>query len=259
MGITKVKGHWRFVKRVPKRFTHVDPRRRVMRSLWTDSEREARAKAPAVEFIAFWEALAAGKSGDAAAAYGAAKQLAQSRGFAYRPAVALATASIDEIVARLEVLAGKVGLPGDSIEIGAILGGSDAPPVMLTEAFDGFCRFAAPDRLVGKSEAQKKRWHQQRDRAVRAFVEVSGDIDMRAISRRDAQKFRDHWQSKIEIEGMDRDSGNKQIGQLKDILRLGRNIMRLTCKIRSKICASRLSQQKPKVCRFQRSSFAKIF
>lgn len=44
MGITLDRGYWNFVKRVPKRFAHVDPRQKITRALWTDSEREARTK-----------------------------------------------------------------------------------------------------------------------------------------------------------------------------------------------------------------------
>lgn len=111
MGITKDRGYWYFVKRVPKRFAHVDSRIKVSRALWTDSERLAREKAAAVEaeFMAYWGALAAGKSNDASAAFEAAKRLAQARGFSYRPAAELASASLDELMARLDQVSQKQG------------------------------------------------------------------------------------------------------------------------------------------------------
>lgn len=106
MGITKDRGYWYFVKRVPKRFAHVDPRQKITRALWTDSEREAKIKAAAVEaeIMAHWEALALGQSGDAAASYEAARKLAQARGFPYRPAAKLAAGTVDGLLERLEAL-----------------------------------------------------------------------------------------------------------------------------------------------------------
>lgn len=127
--------------RVPKRFAHVDKRIQVRRPLWTDSERDARAKTPAVEaeFMAYWEALAAGRKHDAAAAYDAAKRLAIARGFSYRPAVELVDASHDELVARLETLTGKELASSNEIEVAAVLGGAEIPSVTLTAAFEDCC------------------------------------------------------------------------------------------------------------------------
>ncbi|SHN63218.1 DUF6538 domain-containing protein, partial [Oceanicella actignis] len=48
MGIYCDRGRYYFVKRVPKRFAHVDPRQKITRCLHTDSRREALARAPAV-------------------------------------------------------------------------------------------------------------------------------------------------------------------------------------------------------------------
>lgn len=219
MGITKDRGYWYFVKRVPKRFSHVDKRIQVRRALWTDSERDARAKAPAVEaeFMAYWEALAAGRKHDAAAAYEAAKRLAIARGFSYRPAVELADASLEELVARLETLTGKDIATGNDIEVSAVLGGAEVPSVSLTAAFEDFCRFAAVDRLAGKSEAQKKRWRKTREWSIKSFVTVCGDLPIAEIKRSDAQKFRDHLAARIEDNNLDRNTANKQIGQLANL------------------------------------------
>ena len=56
-------------------------------------------------------------------------------------------------------------------------------------------------------------------RAVASFVKVCGDLAMTAISRADAQKFRDHWAARIMREGLDRGSANKDIGHLSDLFR----------------------------------------
>lgn len=47
-GIYQRGGRWFFKQRVPRRFEALDPRRPVRIALKTDSEREARAKAPGI-------------------------------------------------------------------------------------------------------------------------------------------------------------------------------------------------------------------
>ncbi len=72
---------WHFVKRVPREYERLDPRRPVRISLETESETIARAKALAVEeeLFAYWAALAAGRRPAARAHYDAAVKLAQAR------------------------------------------------------------------------------------------------------------------------------------------------------------------------------------
>ncbi len=221
MPLVKRRGYFYYVKRVPTRYAHVDLRQQVRRALWTDSEREANIKAAAVEaeYMAYWEALTAGSAGDAAAAYEAAKRLAQARGFAWRSSADLAAGPVDEIIARLESLIRPDGSYAPMVEAAAVLGAVEAPPETISAAFDDLCRYTALDRLDGKSEAQKKRWRQPRERAVANFAKVCGDLDMRAISRADAQKFRDHLAAQVAAGTLARDSANKQIGQLSDIFR----------------------------------------
>ncbi|AUH34650.1 DUF6538 domain-containing protein [Paracoccus tegillarcae] len=130
MGITRHRNHFYFVMRVPRRFAHVDPRAQVRRALFTDSERAARAKEPAIraEFLVYWEALAAGENDDAAAAFDAIKKLAAARGFRYRPAADLAAnASLDDILTRLEALVRPDGSLAPLTEGMALLGGVELP------------------------------------------------------------------------------------------------------------------------------------
>lgn len=220
MGITRHRGYWYFVKRVPKRFAHVDPRVQVRRALWTDSEREARRKAPAVEaeFMAYWEALLAGQDADAAVAFEAAKRLAQARGFSYRAATDLASGTVEEIIARLDALIGKDGKPTSGVDVEAILGGAEVPALTLSEAFNEFSKFAAPDRLAGKSDRQVQKWRNPRLRAIRNFIDACGDLPVTEIRRSDAQKFRESLAERLE-KGLQRDSANKEIGYLSDLFR----------------------------------------
>jgi len=80
-----VKGTLYLYKRVPKRFTSVEPRKFVWISLHTDSPSVAKTKEAATweQMIAAWEAKLAGDSTDAEQRFQAARDLAEARGFRY--------------------------------------------------------------------------------------------------------------------------------------------------------------------------------
>lgn len=221
MGITLDRGWWYYVKRVPKRFAHVDPRQRVTRALFTDSETEARKKAVAVEaeIMAYWESLAAGRSGDAAAAYAAARRLAAARGVVYRPAEVLADGPIDDLLSRLESLVRPDGTFAPLTDAASVLGAVPAPTVTVSGALSEFFDFTKIERLTGKSESQVVRWKKPRERAVATFIRLNGDLAMRDVSRFHAQAVRDHWAERITSEGVDKGSANKDIGHLSDLFR----------------------------------------
>ncbi|MDO5641968.1 MAG: tyrosine-type recombinase/integrase [Paracoccus sp. (in: a-proteobacteria)] len=224
MGLTCINGWWYFVMRVPRRFAHVDGRAQVRRALHTDSERTARAKAESIraEFLAYWEALAAGRSDDAARAFSAAKGLAASRGFAYRPAADLAaTASADEILARLEALIRPDGSFASLAEATAILGAASAPALSITEALKEMEEHAAPDRLAGRSDEQRKRWRQPREAAARNFIAATGGVDkpISEITREDAQSFRRWLAGELEARRLVVNTANKQMGFMSDLFR----------------------------------------
>lgn len=100
----------------------------------------------------------------------------------------------------------------------AILGAADVPAVNLSDAFDDFCKFAAHDRLAGKSERQITRWKNERKRAIKNFTEICGDLPVAEIKRPDAQKFRESLAERVD-QGLLRESANKEIGYLSDLFR----------------------------------------
>ncbi|MDT8343458.1 MAG: integrase, partial [Thermohalobaculum sp.] len=139
MGVHKRGGRWYVIKRVPCRFAEIDARTFVKVSLGTDSESEARRKAPAVEseLLAYWEALAAGRGEDAGRRYEAARALAAARGFEYRPVGEIAAGPLADLIARAEALVrgGKLVPPE---EAAAILGTVDRPRLAFSAALDEF-------------------------------------------------------------------------------------------------------------------------
>lgn len=221
MGIYLDRGWWYFVKRVPKRFAHFDPRQRVSRALRTDSKREAAAKAVFVEseFMAYWEALAAGETPDAMRRYEAARKLAEARGFAYYTSAELLQPGAEaEMSARL-----LEGLAGPShvapwAEVEALLGLADPPQLTLSRALTEFLRLTV-DRVAGKSEKQAYKWRLSRERAVANFIEAVGDKPIAEITRGDAMKYRTWWQEKIDRTGQNPGSANKDFGHIADVFR----------------------------------------
>ncbi|QDF14277.1 integrase [Dinoroseobacter phage vB_DshS-R4C] len=234
MGITKDRGRWYWVKRVPKRFEGLvvgsdgKPVKQVRQALHTDSETEARAKAAQIEAarLAEWEALRAGDAGQARAHYEAARELAQHRGFRYVPMDSLAGGDLADLLSRVLSLAegGKLTASPQAAE--AVLGAvPEALPDLAQVLEDYFTLTRA--RHVKKSPAQKARWEKQRRRVVRHFLEVVAPRDAHGapiapavdrITRADALKFRAAWVAKVES-GMAPNTANREIGILAEIFK----------------------------------------
>ncbi len=220
MGLQNDRGRWYYVKRVPKRFQKFDRRVLVRVALRTDSQTEARRKAPAVEaeLFAYWEARAAGRDLDAVRRYEAARNLAAARGFPYRPAAELAEGPLDDLVARLKALVDRHGNLATREEADALLGTVARPRLSFSAALDDFFDLTT-DRLTGKSEGQIRRYKSPRKRAVRDFCAVVGDKAIEEVTRDDALAFRRWWRDRIEAEGRDANTANKDFQHLSDIFR----------------------------------------
>ena len=109
----------------PKRYTALDPRGIVRVALRANSERQAREKAPRVEagLQAYWEALEAGNSDQAAPRYKATVALAEARGFAYRPAADLIAGDFAALVERVKAAIEATGSrPAAGPDADALLG-----------------------------------------------------------------------------------------------------------------------------------------
>ena len=217
MGITLKRGRWIFIKRIPKRFQHVDPRTFARIPLKTDSRGEALIKAAAIEaeLVAHWQALADGKAEAAATRYAAACRLAAAKGFSYIPVDDLATAPLDAILERVEAMRRPDGRPEPEAVRQALMGAVPRPPIPLSQVLAEYLDLTK-DRLAGKTDRQIKRWRQPRDRAVRNFAAAIGDLAVDGITRDDALAFRTWWQDRVDG-GLDPGSANKDFGHLSDI------------------------------------------
>lgn len=177
-------------RRVPLRFSSIEPRSIIWISLKTDSMAVARPKATAVwaEMLAAWESRLGGQSAVAQERFEAARSLAAARGVRYLPAEAVAALPVGELLDRVTASLDAKGVP-DEIEALALLGGAGDSPLTVTGALDLF-RSLEADRTVGMSEDQRRIWRNPRLKAVRNFVKVAGDKPLREITRSDMLAFR---------------------------------------------------------------------
>ena len=214
-------------RRVPRRYQPVEERKTVEVSLHTDSENAAKAKAVVAwdNLIGAWEAKLRGDSSDAEARFEAARELAQRRGFQFAPAAKVAKLPTDELLRRIEAVPETGGEP-DKLEAAAILGGAAEPPITVSRALELYWTLA-DDRTDGKSEDQMRRWKNPRIKAVKNFVAVIGDKAMKDISGDDMLDFREWWSEKIKAEDLTRNSANKDLIHLGDVLKTVNRMKRL--------------------------------
>lgn len=116
-GVEKRGRGWYIRWRVPARYRAVDLRPEINRSLGTDSYAEAIGRASLMKqaLRLEWEAALAGEVAPASReAYESMVRLASTRGFDYKPAAAIATADIGEIMARIDAIADGRACPPES-------------------------------------------------------------------------------------------------------------------------------------------------
>lgn len=232
MGITKDRGYYYWVKRVPKRFEGLvlgsdgKPVKQVRQALFTDSRAEAELKAVQIEAarMAEWEAIAAGDSKSARAHYEAARKLAQARGFSYKPMEAVAEGDLFDLVTRLLSMSKNGQLTAPPVETEAVLGAVPEVYPTLPEVLEDYY-VLTKTRHLKKSDAQYHKWKLPRERAVKHFIEVTSETDgqgrpilvpVNQISRKDALDFRNWWSDRVE-DGMSVETANKDFGHLSQI------------------------------------------
>ena len=169
----------------------------VRKSLKTGDLAIARLKRDELEEAddRLWEALALGKpSAGARAAYETAVATALALRFAYKPAVEVAVAPLQDLLGRIAA----VPEAGASRPIAdATLGLHPAPRVSVSDAFDVYVDVIATDELRGKSTKQRADWRKVKERARNNFIKVVGDVPLSDITRDQALQFYDFWRRRI--------------------------------------------------------------
>lgn len=196
---------------MPSRYREIEAREFIWVSLHTDSETQARIKAPTIwqEMIEAWEANMLGASADAEAAFAAAKNLAARRGFCFRPAVDVAKLPTEQILKRVEAVA-KRGRPGrpDMLETAALLGGAKEPKFTVSKSLTSYWTFA-DDKTLGKSADQIRRWENPRKKAVAGFVAAVSDKPIDEITTEDLLSFKSSLAARVRADDIVPSSANK--------------------------------------------------
>lgn len=202
---------------MPKRFAGVVQARRVRRSLQTSDPIVARERARAIdaELEKRWSALLAGEDLDVEKRYEAAIAYAESRGFQYKAAAELTDA--EEIIARMDAL------PDDpqkatTLEVEALLGGAKPPPVSISKALEFYFEKTSYER-ASKSPTQLRIVLNGRRKVVAALIETIGDKDVRDIDREDMVRHFSRLKARVEAGEIAAESANKDLGQLRVVLR----------------------------------------
>ena len=231
---------WQYHRRVPGRFSHVDPRQFVRATLHTKSLEIAKLRRDALVEAddAYWQAL----SEEAAASgretpklnealsnrYKSAKIRAVAYGFKYRPAQEIVESeTVKQLSDRIQHLEQRVGPSGVSNrpETEAILGGVKDPGKPITpvsKAFELYVAKIAFDDQFNKSPQQRYSWEKTKRTSVNYFIDQIGDLDMETITRDIAVKYRDWWMERMvpDAEGVVRvkpNTANRHIGNMRTL------------------------------------------
>ena len=223
-------GRWHYVRRVPKHVTHIDSRGTVRTSLKTKSKDVARLRRDALEESDdnYWALLVL--DGGATprkkmdSRYSAAKSRAMALGFVYKDALSISNEPLEGLLRRVETLESDDRGVTSKRDVEALLGGVDAPIVLISEALEIYISEISPDHLKGKSVKQKKAWEKAPRRAVQGFIDLIGDKAFSSITRKDTVKYRDWWRDRVTGAGkspaMSGNSANREIGNLRRMFRL---------------------------------------
>ncbi|MEM9375224.1 MAG: DUF6538 domain-containing protein [Pseudomonadota bacterium] len=206
-------GWYHYHRRVPKKLKPFYPTSLIRISLGTRSADMAREQRDGLAQAddEYWHALkhrlrmeALGQPIEdehAAKRYEVAKARALSAGFKYRPLHELADPNmISELVRRAIAIGDKSTSDGrvapEMVE--AVLGNVGEPKVSISEAMQLYQDKIAVGEIRGKSPAQLKLWRQTKDRSLRYFVDVMGDMAMSDISRDDGKAYFDWWNEQLD-------------------------------------------------------------
>lgn len=208
---------YHFQRRVPAIFqtSFKDPLIRV--SLQTDSQTIAMERARNVNLLLdeFLEDLRS-KISNEFEDHGFKKAVIQLRkaGFQYVPKTyVVQEASLIEFANRIK--AASVVEKSDDKKL--LLGEQEVSGIKLSEAQIEYFQFQLGN-LSQKSENQLRKWRTPREKAVRNFMQLVGNKQLKDITRQDILDFRDWWSSRIKKENLTANSANKDFGHLKRIL-----------------------------------------
>lgn len=247
MKVTKRANTFYIIKRVPKRYAGIECRKQVWVSLHTDSETEAKRKAPGEWHLQVkaWEARLAGDTDNIEEQLDAARELASVNGFKYIPAHRVAALPVNELLDRVDAISFSNGTPQKQ-EAAALLGGIKQPSLTISHALELYWTLSK-DKTFGKSNDQIRKWKNPRIKAIKNFISVIGDKALADIEADDTLDFRDWLTIRIQEGELKASSANKDLIHLATVLktvnikkRLGLNLPLSDLSFKNDDCETRL-------------------
>lgn len=228
---------WWYNRRVPRKFAHLDTRKRIKESLGTTSIEQAHYKCDLLAEADdhYWASLQisdeAGPSTNREVyeavrrRYKMATVKALASGFIYQPIDHLATeAPIEETLARLLAVhtqAGPAEIPKER-DAEALLGGATKPTITVTEAFEIYLAEIAYNAQLYKSPNQRASWEKTKRTSIQYFIDFAGDIALEDITRELALKYQKHWAKQVKpkdskTKPMAPNTANRHIGNIRSL------------------------------------------
>ncbi|MES2479449.1 MAG: DUF6538 domain-containing protein [Bacteroidota bacterium] len=215
--LARIGTRYYYNRRVPEELREYDPRTLVRVSLKTDSKRLASRKA--AEFNSrledYWQGLVATDQPHMPAKFRQTVRVARQMGFAYQSMSEVAALPLRELIDR--VLALRDATP---IQVDVALGAKEGSPVPQTTVQDALEKFweITADKVMNKTEAQLRKWRNPRIKAVKNFIRIAGNKQLKNLMREDIVAFRDWWIIRVQEEDISPETANKDFIHLKGVL-----------------------------------------
>lgn len=203
MGVVNRNGHWHLRYVVPRRYRGVEPRSQIWVSLKTDSEREARKMAAAIEadLTSRLEARLLSGGVDAVQVeerYRAVVATAHAMGLTYVQAGALLDGDPAELVRRLNVAAAQDPEAKRAEVADAALGVVSTPELMLSQLAAKAEEIAAYENRH-KNARQMSDWRNNMKRSLGTLQKALGrDVPVLSIGQAEARQHRRYLMGRIE-------------------------------------------------------------
>ncbi|MFC3613761.1 DUF6538 domain-containing protein [Lutimaribacter marinistellae] len=190
-GLIKRNGTWHLRMRVPVRYSSVEHRKELHRSLKTGDRKQAEARRAIVEAQILDELdarLAVQGPSDRESRFEAIAKLSSNRGYAYKTAGELAGGPIEDVLGRVTKLIASGDEPG-SLASQALLGAVERPRLTLTAVAESMAeRFE--EEVKYKTPKQRDTWGARWTRPASKLVSFLGyDPVLEELQRQEALSF----------------------------------------------------------------------
>ena len=217
-GLINRNGIYYLKRRVPKQYEDVEHKKKISRSLHTDSLNEAREKAQEVweNLISGWQARMVGRDPESKKYFEAAQKTAKLKGFKHLPMDEVLHLPTDAFLSRLRSI-GMQNKMQTRMDADALMGTVDIPKVTISEALEEFWQLAK-DETLGKSPDQIRKWERPHKKAFKNLIDICGDKPISELSHYDMVDLRNWWIYRIENENLKPETANKDFIHIGKVL-----------------------------------------